>query len=65
MENHFEGWFYCWYLSKLQKVIAILRNIVRHLDKYEGFFLIIKLSRRALSAAYGSGEGTERAAANI
>lgn len=37
MENHFEGWFYCWYLSKLQKVIAILRNIVRHLDKYGGF----------------------------
>ena len=36
MENHFEGWFYCWYLSKLQKV-AILRNIVRHLDKYEDF----------------------------
>ena len=57
MENHFEGWFYCWYLSKLQKVIAILRN--------KKIFLIIKLSRRALSAAYGSGEGTERAAANI
>ena len=37
MENHFEGWFYCWYLSKLQKVIAIPRNIVRHLDKYEDF----------------------------